>query len=102
MSPTITRLADLEGAPHATLFPDVEPKTIRLTLAAGEAVAPHAHPERRIVCHLLEGAMDLALGDETYALQAGDVARFDGDQDISPRAVEDCTALLVLAPVAGE
>lgn len=97
MSPTVRRLADLEGEPHANAFPDAEPKTIRLTLTAGESVPAHAHPGRRIVCHLLTGALELTLDGETYALEAGDVARFDGDQDIAPRALEDSTALLVLA-----
>ncbi len=97
MSPTVRRLADLDGSPHANVFPDAEPKTIRLTLAAGESVAPHAHPGRRVVCHLLDGAVELTLGDETHDLAAGDVVRFDGDREISPRAVEDSTALLVLA-----
>ncbi|ESP89843.1 cupin domain-containing protein [Candidatus Halobonum tyrrellensis] len=103
MGTTTTRTVDLsavDGAPHANLFPGSEPKTIRLTLAAGDRVDPHRHPGRQVVLYLLEGAVDLTVGDETHSLREGDVARFDGDQDISPHATERSTALVVLAPAA--
>lgn len=93
----IKALEDLEGEPHANAFPDAEPKTIRLKLASGEEVPPHDHPDREIVFYLIEGEVELQLGEETYDVTAGDVARFDGDQDVSPRATEDSTALIVLA-----
>lgn len=94
---SIHTLAELDGEPHANVFPDAEPKTIRLTLAEGEAVAPHTHPDREIVFYLIEGEVELQLGDETHEVAAGDVARFDGEQEISPTAVADSTALIVLA-----
>jgi hypothetical protein len=31
---TLHHLSDLDGTPHANVFPDAEPKTIRLTLDA--------------------------------------------------------------------
>lgn len=99
---TIHTLDELNGRPHADVFPDAEPKTIRLTLDAGGEVAPHSHPGREIVCYLVEGAIELDLGDETHELQAGDVARFDGDQEIAPRAIEKSTALIVLASRSDE
>lgn len=95
-------LDELEGRPHANVFPDAEPKTIRLTLAAGEEIAPHSHPDRDIVVYLVEGAIELALDDGVHKLSAGDVARLDGDQEISPRAIEDAVALLVLAERADD
>jgi len=94
---TVETLAELEGAPHANVFPDTDPKTIRLTLAEGEAVAPHSHPDREIVFHLVEGRVELRLDDETVGLAGGDVARFDGDREIAPTALEASTALIVLA-----
>jgi len=94
---TIRTLSDLDGAPHANAFPDSEPKTIRLTLDAGERVPAHAHPDREIVCYLVAGAIELQLDDQTHDLAAGDIAHFDGDQDIAPRAIEPSTALIVLA-----
>ena len=94
---TIRALSELEGQPHANVFPEAEPKTIRLTLSEGEAVPAHAHPDREIVLYLVEGAIELQLGNETHDLTAGDVVRFDGGQEIAPRAVTDSTALIVLA-----
>jgi quercetin dioxygenase-like cupin family protein len=95
--PTIETLSALEGSPHANVFPNDEPKTIRLTLDEGESVPAHSHPGRDIVCYLLEGELDLTLGDESYSVTAGDVARFEGEQEIAPEAVEASTALIVLA-----
>lgn len=98
---TIRTLSDVEETPHANLFPDAEPKTIRLSLAAGDRVPTHRHPDRRIVLHLFEGTIELTLGDIVHELEAGDVVHFDGDQEVSPQAVTDATALLVLAPRSG-
>jgi len=39
----------------------------------------------------------MSLGEDDHRLVAGDVLRFDGDQDISPTAERDTVALLVLA-----
>ena len=97
MTPSVVSLDDLEGEPHAAVFPDEEPKTVRLTLDAGESVPAHQHPGRTVVCHVLSGELDVQLGDDEVTLAAGDVARFDGGQDISPTAVEPSVALLVLA-----
>ncbi|WP_138005270.1 cupin domain-containing protein [Halalkalirubrum salinum] len=93
----VQSLSELEATPHAVVFPSVEPKTVRLDLTAGESVPPHEHPDREIVLYILEGQLDLTVAEETYELTAGDVARFDGAQDISPTAIEDSRALLVLA-----
>lgn len=94
---TIRTLDELEGRPHANVFPGAEPRTIRLVLPEGDEVPAHTHPDREIVLHLVEGAIELRVGDERHDLTAGDVARFDGDREISPRALEDSTALIVLA-----
>ncbi|MUW13519.1 cupin domain-containing protein [Halorubrum sp. CBA1125] len=99
---TIHTLNELDGQPHANVFPDKEPKTIRLTLDAGGEVAPHSHPDREIVFYLIKGTIELDLGDETHELSVGDIARFDGDQEIAPRAVEESTALIVLASRSDE
>ncbi|WP_232701759.1 cupin domain-containing protein [Halobacterium wangiae] len=93
----VVDLGALTESPHAHVFPGREPHTVRLSLDAGDSVPAHQHPERQVVCHVLEGELDLSLGEETVSVTAGEVARFDGAQDISPHAVEDSTALLVLA-----
>ncbi|NLV10276.1 MULTISPECIES: cupin domain-containing protein [Halomicrobium] len=95
----LVSLDDLDDDGRATLF-EHEPHTVRLSLAADEGVPAHQHPDRQIVFHQLSGELDLHLGDEVVSLTAGDVVRFDGDQDISPQARTDSEALLVLAPAA--
>jgi hypothetical protein len=45
----------------------------------------------------LEGAVELHLGAETFELAAGEIARFDGEQEVSPVASEGSVALTVLA-----
>jgi quercetin dioxygenase-like cupin family protein len=94
---TVRSLSELEATPHANVFPEEEPKTIRLALEADEEIAEHAHPGREIILHVLSGRLDLRLGDESHEVAAGDIARFDGEQEISPRAIEESTALIVLA-----
>lgn len=91
-------LDDLEGTPHAVAFPDAEPRTIRLTLAAGQSVPEHDHPDREIVVYLIEGRVRFGIGEKTHVVEAGDLVRFDGDQPISPTAETDATALIVLSP----
>jgi quercetin dioxygenase-like cupin family protein len=92
----VVHLPDLAGDGRSVLF-EGAPKTVRLALEAGDRVPPHQHPDREIVCYVVDGEIEMTLGDETVELAAGDAARFSGDQDISPRAREDSVALLVLA-----
>ncbi|WP_158057235.1 cupin domain-containing protein [Halorussus halophilus] len=88
-------LPDLTSTPHAVVF-DADPRVVRLRLGTGDELPAHRHPDERIVLHLLKGALELRLGETTHSLTTGDVIRFDGDQDVSPHAVEDAEALLVL------
>lgn len=99
---TVRRLAELDGQPHANVFREAEPKTIRLRLAEDEQIPAHAHPDRQVVLYLVEGSVELRLDDESHELSAGDVARFDGDRQISPRAREPSTVLVVLAARADD
>ncbi|AGN00051.1 cupin domain-containing protein [Salinarchaeum sp. Harcht-Bsk1] len=100
MSPSVVALDELDAEPHAVLFDD-EPKTIRLRLESGEEIAAHSHPDRQIVFHLLSGSIVVTLDGEEHTLEPGDVARFDGERAVSPRAREDSTALIVLAQKSG-
>jgi quercetin dioxygenase-like cupin family protein len=96
----ITTLDELTGRPHAEVFDEHAPRAIRLDLAAGESLPEHTHPGSNVVLHVLEGELTLRLDGEPHDLSAGDVARFSGDREISPRAVERATAVLVFAPTA--
>jgi quercetin dioxygenase-like cupin family protein len=97
MTPELAAIDDLDDHPHAHVFPDGEPQTVRLELDAGQRVPTHKHPDRQVVCHVLDGELDVTLGDSEVTVSAGEIARFDGAQDISPEAREPSTALLVLA-----
>ncbi|WP_277554054.1 cupin domain-containing protein [Halobaculum limi] len=98
----VRTLSDLDATPHATVFPDAEPRTIRLALDAGERVDPHSHPGRDVLIHVLDGAIDLHVDEETHALSGGDLTQFKGEREVSPVATEDSLALVVLAPRADE
>lgn len=87
-----TALEERDGRPHAVAFPGAEPRTIGLELLAGERIDPHEHPDRHVVLFVLEGRLDLSVGEGRRELVAGDLARFDGDHAISPEALEDSTA----------
>jgi len=95
--PDHASLDDLTATPHARPFDAGEPTIIRLALSAGERVPEHTHPERRIVLFLRKGRLEVDLDDETHTLEEGDVVRFDGRREVSPHALEESEALLVLA-----
>lgn len=95
-------LAELTAVPQATAFPDHEPRTVRLSLDAGEAVPDHTHPGRDIVFHVLDGRIELELDDETVDVAADELVRFPGECRVSPSAPVDATALVLLAPRANE
>ncbi len=96
--PASRSLSTLEATPHAVVFPDREPKTVRLQLAAGDEVGAHCHPDRNVLCYVIEGKLSLHLDSQTVELEAGDVVQFDGNHTIKPVGVTACTALIVLAP----
>ncbi len=98
--PEITAIDVLTETPHAELFERREPRAVRLGLDAGDEVPPHTHPGTNVVLHLLDGRLDLSLDGESHELEPGDVARFSGEREISPRAIEASTALVVFAPTA--
>lgn len=100
--PERTSLDDLTETPHEIVFPDSEPRTVRLSLEAGESLPAHTHPEREIVMYLVSGRLDVHVAGESNVLEPGDVLRFDGQKEVSPEAETDSTALLVLAPRADE
>lgn len=91
------RLDTLDGTTRP--FDDGEPDVVRLQLDAGASVAPHAHPGRRVVFYVVEGAFEVRVGDEAQQVRTGDCLRFDGDEEVSPTASDDgpATALIVLA-----
>lgn len=100
--PETASLDELEATPHAEVFDQRQPRTVRLQLAADQRVPAHTHPGKNIVIHLLSGHLELTLDEETYELIPGELIRFSGDREVSPYAVEPSTALVVFAPAADE
>ncbi|MCT9098332.1 cupin domain-containing protein [Haloarchaeobius sp. HME9146] len=93
----MTDIADLnefESTPHAEVFAAPGPRVVRLQLEAGDEMPEHSHPGETIVLHVLAGELDLRLDGEPNHLQGDELIRFDGDQDIQPRALSDTKALL--------
>lgn len=91
-------LDGLDQEPHAEVFEDPNPRTVRLQLDAGERMPPHTHPGMDIVFHLVSGRLELTVGEDTYDLRPGDLVQFSGEREISPRAVDPSTAVVVFAP----
>ncbi len=94
----VCSLESLEG----TVRPfegDREPEVVHLNLAAGESVAPHAHPGKNVVFFVVDGRFAVRVDDDTYRVGAGDCLRFGGESEVSPRATDEgpATALVVLA-----
>lgn len=94
----LTTVDDLEESPHAEVFSERRPRTVRLSLEAGESVPRHQHPDDDIVLYGVEGKLNLHLDEETYEVTPGDAVQFSGEREISPEAVEDAQALVVFAP----
>lgn len=73
------------------------PYTVVLGLQAGDSVPEHTHPGRDILFAVVDGSLTLTVGEQSQTLDAGDLARFDGDNGISVTADEDVRALVVLS-----
>ena len=89
----VVSLDALTAAPHAIVF-ETDPRVVRVELTADQRLPEHRHPDATVLFHVVDGHIDLSLGDEVLELESGDHARFDGDVDISPHAREESTALV--------
>jgi len=86
-------VADEDG--RAALF-EGEPRTVHLSLSAEDRVPAHDHRDRDPLSRA--GRRDRARpGRGDPRPRCGDLLRFDGDSQISPKAVTDARALVVLA-----
>lgn len=100
--PEIITLNELTKTPHAEVFDERHPRTVRLQLNTGERVPPHTHPGMNIVLHLVSGHLKLSLDDEIYDMKPGQLVRCSGEREISPYAIEPSTAIVVFAPANTE
>jgi mannose-6-phosphate isomerase-like protein (cupin superfamily) len=85
---------ELDADPGAVAFE--APRTVCLQLDAGEGVAPHSHPGHDVLMIALDGTLAVGLGEDSYALSAGEVLRFEGEREVAPEGRTDATALVVL------
>jgi quercetin dioxygenase-like cupin family protein len=96
--PSITTLDELTDTPTAPVFEAGSPRAVRLSLDPDESVPPHRHPEATVIFHLIEGQITFSVDDEPSELDAGDVARIEGDRRVSIQARTSSRALIVLCP----
>jgi len=68
------------------------------SIAAGSAVHLHRHPNDE-VWHVLEGELEVTLGDEVRVLRAGEAAVVPPDVEHAARAITDCRAIVADSPV---
>jgi quercetin dioxygenase-like cupin family protein len=100
--PEHTDLKDLEATAHAEVFETRKPRTVRLLLEAEESVPPHTHPGTDVVFLCLSGQIELSVDDEVFHVNSEEAVRFRGEQEVSPKAIEDSTAIIVIAPAEDE
>jgi quercetin dioxygenase-like cupin family protein len=84
-----------EADPHAVLHED-GPRTVVLSLDADESIPAHEHPGKTVLFQVRFGRVTLTVGEETNQLEPGDIARFSGDEAVSPHAETDAEALVTL------
>ncbi len=66
---------------------------------AAEAEIPlHSHPHEQVV-NMLEGTLELVVGEDRHVLGPGDVVVIPGGVVHSARGITDCRVLDVFAPV---
>ncbi|MFP4591712.1 MAG: cupin domain-containing protein [Halobacteriales archaeon] len=94
----VVDIQGLESTPHASVFEADRPQVVRLSLSAGEVIAPHSHPGTDVVLYVVEGRLRIALDDEVCEADAGEAALVSGERRISPTARTDATALIVFVP----
>lgn len=95
--PETTAIDEHTEETHVELFSE-NPRTVQLRLAADERIPEHTHPGTDIVLYLVSGRIELSLDGNAFELGPGELAQFSGEREISPRAIEPSTALLVFAP----
>jgi len=96
-------IASLDVEPHqpAVLRSDPEARVIAINLPAGEQLQEHQVHERAYVV-VVDGEIEVAVGDGTISGGAGLLAVFDPHERHEVRARSDARLLLVLAPWPGD
>jgi quercetin dioxygenase-like cupin family protein len=65
---------------------------------AGASLPSHAHPHEQVTC-VIDGQLEMTVGDETRVMTAGMVVTIPGDTPHSARALTVCQLVDVFRPV---
>ncbi len=87
--------SQLHGAETTTLIKTHAVEVIRMILAAGKDVPPHAL-RREVLLQCLEGRVEVRTDDGNPMLEAGHMLYFAGNQVHGLRAVTDASVLVTI------
>jgi quercetin dioxygenase-like cupin family protein len=96
-----------EGRSELSLFPKVELQSFggdqvllcRVRYGPGAEVPRHSHEHTEQLMWMLEGSMEMTVGDETRVIGAGDVVAVNRGVEHSLRSADGCAFLEALSPV---
>ena len=96
-----------EGREELSLFPKVTLQSFggdqvllcRVRYEPGAEVPRHSHEDTEQLMWMLEGSLEMTVGDETRVISAGDVVAVNRGVEHSLRSEEGCTFLEALSPV---
>lgn len=101
--PTVVRVADVEpvemmpGAWRRTLATGARMMIAHVTLDKGATVPIHEHSHEQ-VGFVLEGQIQMTIGEDTYEFEPGDSYFIPGNVEHSATAVTNCAVLDVFSP----
>ena len=96
-----------EGREELSLFPKVTLQSFggdqvllcRVRYEPGAEVPRHSHEHTEQLMWILEGSLEMTIGDETREVHAGDVVAVNRGVEHSLRSEEGCAFLEALSPV---
>ena len=71
--------------------------TSALPVRAGADVHRHHHPQEEVF-HVLDGELEVSIGDETRMVRPGDAAVVPSEVEHSARAITDCRVIVADSP----
>jgi quercetin dioxygenase-like cupin family protein len=98
-------LVQLNTVPVKEIFPGIRARVVHtertsqsfVEIQAGASFPQHQHPHEQTV-NMLEGELEIVVGNETHRLTPGQVLVIPPDVPHSGRAVTNCRVLDVFAP----
>jgi quercetin dioxygenase-like cupin family protein len=87
--------ARLAGARTCALFKSEDMEVIRVVLRASQSLPPHKMPGS-VSLHCLEGRLEVLLGENCQALEAGQLMHLPPNMPHAVRALEDTSALVTI------